>query len=424
MSSPVDADAGFGPPAGHTLRTLAGLAGYTCGHTGSCCRAGWPIPIEPAPLHLLTSADSSGRLPEPASRPWAADEILGHSQEGDCVFFGAATARAASCRLEAQLGFEALPYSCRQFPRILLADGRGWHVSLSAWCGTVAALLARPARAHQVTASFLSYAHIEANPRVHVEGLDAREAWPPLLRPGILAGLHAYDRWERRILEEGLSPIADGASPAGASLGAALRWTDLLRSWRPADGALHVLIGRPWRRDYVVPPQLPLPAALDTASSVLNDLIAQVPHPWRPVDWPAGLTDADVGGACVSRGYATCALGRYLATRLVSSWLAYQGEGLRSVLASLTSSYVLTALALTRNGSGPITFGRMTSALRAADWLQLHLLDRADWARWCSGFEAHADSGALVTLVGAADVLLDALTWAPSSLDGTDSATN
>ena len=39
-------------------------------------------------------------------------------------------------------------------------------------------------------------------------------------------------------------------------------------------------------------------------------------------------------------------LGRYLATRLVGSWVAYQGTGLRSVTASLVSAYVLTSLAL------------------------------------------------------------------------------
>jgi len=109
---------------------------------------------------------------------------------------------------------------------------------------------------------------------------------------------------------------------------------------------------------------------------------------------------------------AEAALARYLGTRLHGSWVAYQGAGLRAVLASLVSAYGLAALALRENGDGVITLGRLTSAIRAADWLLLHLLDRDQWAAWCSQWEPEADSRALLGLVADAAQVLDALTWA------------
>jgi hypothetical protein len=81
------------------------------------------------------------------------------------------------------------------------------------------------------------------------------------------------------------------------------------------------------------------------------------------------------------------------------------------VLASLVSAYALAGLALATNGAGPATLGRLTSALRASDWLLLHLLDREQWAAWCSQWEASPDAAELVALVAATQQLLDSLTW-------------
>ena len=107
------------------------------------------------------------------------------------------------------------------------------------------------------------------------------------------------------------------------------------------------------------------------------------------------------------------ALARYLGTRLMASWVAYQGTGLRSVLASLVSAYGLVALALTRlvPPGAPVSVGHLTNAIRASDWLLLHLLDRQPWADWCSGWEDAPDAGGLVAIVAGGHALLDRLTW-------------
>jgi hypothetical protein len=400
------------------LRTLKGLAGYACGHTGSCCRAGWPIPIEPAPLTVLRQADVAGSLRGLGSPGWLEDNVLGRTAEGNCSFH-ATEATAGGCRLETALGSAAMPFSCRQFPRLLLHDARGWHLSLSAWCGTAARLIvsgATPiigAGPSATIPDFLTIDHISGDPRVHVESLDALDAWPPLLRPGVLAGHDAFDRWEQRMLGDVLGPVNDGTGSVGPAVAGALCWTDGLRQWRPSDGALLGVVGKPlgqwdaqWLRRWAsterVGPQ----------HFLLNSLMSLVPPAWRVSSWPAGLADATMGGPPVARSMAEAALARYLGTRLHGSWIAYQGAGLRAVLASLVSAYGLAALALRESGDGVITLGRLTSAIRAADWLLLHLLDRDQWAAWCSQWEPEADSRALLGLVADAAQVLDALTWA------------
>lgn len=142
---------------------------------------------------------------------------------------------------------------------------------------------------------------------------------------------------------------------------------------------------------------------------------------WRPDGWPDGLTDADIAGPPLSRRQAESALHRYLGTRLIGSWIAYQGEGVLSVFASLVSSYVLAAAALAVNGRGVVTAGRVASAIRAADWLQLHLVDREAWAAWCGQWEIAPDGPVeLGGWIATGDALLDGLDWrAPSaSADG------
>jgi len=290
-------------------------------------------------------------------------------------------------------------------------------MSLSAWCGTTARLIVADALPHSPSDSdsFLLFDHIVADPRVHLEALDAREAWPPLLRPGVLAGDETYTAWEARLLADFLGPACDGAAGLPAMLASALCWTDALRSWRPADGSLEVLVRRPWR--HPDPRRLLRHGASVAAlrSRVLQPLLAGVPSEWRPDAWPAGLTDASMGGQPIGRGQADASLGRYLATRLAASWVAYQGTGLRSVATSLVHAYVLASLALedTGNGQQPVTLGRLTSSIRAADWLLLHLLDRDVWARACSAHDGDPDASSLLELVAGATRLLDHCHWAP-----------
>ena len=131
-------------------------ADWRCGRSGACCTAGWPIPVERALDRRLrralrdgTLVLGTGRASGPALRrlqppsaehaSCAAADTLGH-----CVFFEPAADVPAACGLQRQLGWDALPFACRVFPRLCLVEPRGVSVSLSHYCPTAAqALLSR-----------------------------------------------------------------------------------------------------------------------------------------------------------------------------------------------------------------------------------------------------------------------------------------
>lgn len=248
-----------------------------------------------------------------------------------------------------------------------------------------------------------------------MESLDARDAWPPLLRPGVLAGFGAYDAWEARVLLDWLVPATEARLTAGDALSAAVCWSEGIRGWRPQHGALPVLIAQrfssPRRPATVADPD----AALETLGALVSALSKAVPLPWRPTAWPDGLTDAALGGRALTRREGDAAIARYLGVRLAGSWLAYQGKGVRSVMASVVSAYALTCAALAATKSSVVTVGHLTSAIRAADWLQLHLLDRDAWADWCAASEEESDAGSLLKLVACGAHVMDRCSWATPS---------
>lgn len=248
---------------------------------------------------------------------------------------------------------------------------------------------------------------------MHLECLDARDAWPPFLRPGVLAGLGAYERWESRLLRDGLAPVVTGTRHLGESLNHVGRWTEALAHWKASDGDLAVLIDRvPWPANRI-PQTAPSTEALDV---VVDELMAQVPAEWRVSAWPDGLPDATMDGAPITQVEAEAALARYLALRLIGSWVSYQGAGLRSVVASLISADALATAALVRTAAAvPVTTGHVMSAIRAADWLQLHLLDREPWAAWCRAAESTVGLTRLLSVVSAAHHARAALAWAPAA---------
>ena len=107
------------------------------------------------------------------------------------------------CIIHRDFGVEALPSACRHFPRKVLHDARGTLISLSHFCPTAAATLLTPARSSIV----------DARPPLRLtspmEGLDAWDALPPLLRPGLLCDMEGYDTWERA----GVAVFAQPDSP-------------------------------------------------------------------------------------------------------------------------------------------------------------------------------------------------------------------
>ena len=126
---------------------------YACRHSGACCTAGWPIPVEPERAILIRAGE------------WLAEDgTLPRNADGACVFHD------SHCTV-----YDHRPMSCLHFPYVCLIDPRGVHVTLSHYCPTAASLLFE----HQGPIEI-----VEGPPPVPglemPEGLDAREALPPL----------------------------------------------------------------------------------------------------------------------------------------------------------------------------------------------------------------------------------------------------
>jgi Fe-S-cluster containining protein len=290
----------------HVLaKCLSFHAAYRCRHSGACCRAGWTIPFD----HEERESVHTLRL---AVGAFTAEGHAERQTDGTCTFF---ERDSHLCAIHHAGGHAALPLSCRMFPRVVLHDGRGTLISLSHFCPTAARLL------FDHDGSWPPAAIIDAPPALSdvgpLDGLDAREAWPPLLRPGVMMDLESYAAWERCGIE---LLTRDGIVPA-VSLDALATTTGRIATWSPG------------------------------GTGPLLDIVSEA---FGAVAPPAAILDAHEP-----------ALKRWLAARLFGNWIAYQGDGLQAIVRFLERCLATFTTELARDGS-PL------EAIRRSDLLIVH----------------------------------------------------
>lgn len=255
-------------------------ADYQCRHSGVCCRSGWDIPFDAAEVTAVRALQlgGGGVLLEPVGEGPA---LAAREADGSCTFFDTET---HLCAIHAAGGRDALPLTCRMFPRVVLHDPRGTFISLSHFCPTAASLLFE--NTGPVTILDAPAALVQDGV---LDGLDAQDAWPPLLRDGILTDLDSYARWEALSIEL----LTRRGQRARAALAALADVTAVIASWTPGRGML-----------------------IDTVERAFAD-------------------------ACVSPSETTAtheaAVQRWLAARLFASWIAYQGRGLETIVRYLAT---------------------------------------------------------------------------------------
>ena len=167
---------------------------YACRHSGMCCTSGWPIPVEQSRVASIDEAITRDVIPLRAV-PWLVttpnlpDDVAGTlalRANAHCVFFEAGK---PGCAIHA-----VKPASCSHFPFVCLFDQRGVHVALSHYCPTSTALLFEHSGPIEIVEGHLPIPEVDM-----LEGLDAREALPPL-SPGSRAQLMSLEEltaWER-----------------------------------------------------------------------------------------------------------------------------------------------------------------------------------------------------------------------------------
>jgi hypothetical protein len=212
------------------VRSLSFHADYRCRNTGICCSSGWEIAVEePVEVSLRPRLQTNHETPNGPDGfvpmmdpPKGCKSAFRQTHAGVCWF---RDPERRDCAIHRDFGEDALASACRQFPRVVVLEPSQVSVSLSHYCPTAAALLFRE------TTDFSLRDNPEAfPPGWPFEGLDAREAYSPLLRPGVLLGFDGL----RRLEDEAIALFAEPGFATG--IGRVEAALSRLREWGPGSG--------------------------------------------------------------------------------------------------------------------------------------------------------------------------------------------
>ncbi len=295
--------------------------------------------------------------------------MLGATATGACVFY---ERRGGLCAIQRTLGHDLLPAACQHFPRRCLIERDRVAVSLSHYCPTVARLAFRadlPLRIVPAPGSLLGH--------VALEGLDAREALPPLLRPALLADLAGYEAWERVAIEILASPGMPEAALAEISA-----FTERVRTWTPREGDLREAVENSRTIRGGPPAEIgrgqgdgQRAAELANGYEVVR---ASVPAGIRTMPSPDRLAVIDSRWVADAWPRFSQPLRHFLAAHAFGNWCAYNGMGMRTVVRALEVALAVVRVEAARfcaAAERPLDEPLLIEAMRATDLLLVHLAD-------------------------------------------------
>ena len=288
-------------------KCLSFHAPYGCRRSGACCSAGWAVPFNAGEQAVVRGLPVvQGIIEETPRGAFAA------VRNGRCTFL-LGNDGDHTCAIHTAGGHAALPLTCRMFPRQVLHDPRGTFISLSHFCPTAAGLLFE----HEGAVGVLD-APVGLAGDGMLDGLDARDVWPPLLRPGVMMDLDSFATWERL----GIELLTRAGVAPRASLAALHDATEQLGTWSP-DSTVSL--------DCAVHDAFRLVAAPSSTALAAHD----------------------------------SAVKRWLAARLFGSWIAYQGNSLRTLVRYLQACHDVFVVEFARDGNA-------LEAIRRSDRLIIH----------------------------------------------------
>ena len=343
------------------MRALSFHSEYHCGNTGICCSSRWEVAVEVevevrlvsllglGPGKLPNGPDGFRIISEP---PAGCRSSLRTADPSGACWFRDEPGRA--CAIHRNHGESVLPSACRQFPRVCVLEPAVVSVSLSHYCPTAAALLFAGPEEFGLVSDAPAFP-----PDWPFEGLDARRAYPPFLRPGVLLGFDGLRTFEDRVV----TVLSQGTLwPALARIDLAI---ERARTWTVSAGPMcdHVadsfaLTGRDPRPD---------PGTIDPRPLLLATLT-------RGTQPTAGLPEFRPGPLSLSN-LADLALRKYLASRLIAAWITFQGNDLRSVARYLRLCLDTVFLFESARGTAESEAARWRESIRNADLWLLHYCD-------------------------------------------------
>jgi hypothetical protein len=171
-------------------------------------------------------------------------------------------------------------------------------------------------------------------------GLDARRAWPPLVRRNLLMDWDAWWECERLAVDLLLSDLDADPSIALTRLRTAV---DDLRRWSPANGPLGARVADAFDRA-----RQSAPAPVRANPALVDAAIAAIPNDIRPPRFPGHVETSNR------------AAHRFLAAHAFANWAIHSERGLSAWIASIDA-----AAALLDAGAG----------VRQADLILRHFAD-------------------------------------------------
>jgi hypothetical protein len=338
----------------------------------------WDVPVELPVYRSLGDALHAGSLRvalaagslEPfIVEPGLPDEaaaMLERTESGACVFFDGPS---RLCVVHRDLGEEALPATCRHFPRVAVRDRRGTSITLSHYCPTAASMLFREDVALRV---------VEAPPAFPLADYDGlvvgADDLPPLLSPTMLMDLDGYAAWERHMVER----CAAGVSPESV-LATLARDARQLRTWAPGPLTLAGAVAQLPASIFDAGPH----ASLDPSNALRVDVMAAVPDDLKPQPDEAGLDEAYRTYVLRAWDSFHAPINRYVAAKAFASWTAYQGRGVATIVRGLESALALVrveAARRCRDAARRLDATLLLEAFRSADFALNHLAVGEDLA--------------------------------------------
>lgn len=345
------------------VRALSFHANYKCENTGVCCSSGWEIAVETdvevhlttllasAPGHLPNGPDGFRPMTDPPAGCGSSLRRLGST--GACWF---RDDPGRACAVHRSHGQEVLPSACRQFPRVCVLEPGVVSVSLSNYCPTSAGLLFGPSTDFRVVTDPGAFPGDWP-----FEGLDARDAYPPFLRPGVLLGFDGLRAFEDRAV------AVLAREPLGRSLAILETAVEDARSWKVEAGPLCELLSSTFAREAGKTQEKTEPRATDPRAVLLSAVTdGTTPNAELP-DFRAAPTPVSA--------LADLALRKYLASRLIAAWITFQGDDLRQVVRYLRLCLDTVFLFESARSPGEPDAIRWKEAIRSTDLWILHHCD-------------------------------------------------
>jgi hypothetical protein len=259
-------------------------------------------------------------------------------------------------------GEEALPATCRHFPRLAVRDSRGTFVTLSHYCPTAASMLFRDDVSLDIVEGPSAF------PPADHDGLSVTaDDLPPLLSPSMLMDAAGYGAWERHMVRRCSVDVLP--ERVLATLAAD---TGRLKAWRPgADALTRAVTDLP---EGVVPADPHERLAFSFRRR--QEVVGAIPDDLKPEPDEAGLDAAYA--AWVRPVWSTFRrpLNRYLAAKAFASWTAYQGKGIATIVRGLEAALALVRVESSRqcrDARRVLDRDLLLEAFRSADFALNHL---------------------------------------------------